>query len=112
MADAETDIPATRRLWNQRRTEFGLSMAAFLGVALLGVLPGILLAIMLSILNVFRRVWWPHRAELGRVEGLDGLLAAHLGGVQDVQCALAGLAASRHVSPSHGRGWTSRGCRP
>ena len=67
------DIPATRRLWNQRRTEFGLSMAAFLGVALLGVLPGILLAIMLSILNVFRRVWWPHRAELGRVEGLDGL---------------------------------------
>ncbi|HWO50789.1 MAG TPA: sodium-independent anion transporter, partial [Ornithinibacter sp.] len=36
-------------------------------------LPGILLAIMLSILNVFRRVWWPHRAELGRVEGLDGL---------------------------------------
>ena len=67
------DIPATRRLWNQRRTEFGLSMAAFLGVALLGVLPGILLAIMLSILNVFRRVWWPHRAELGRVEGLAGL---------------------------------------
>ena len=67
------DIPATRRLWNQRRTEFGLSMAAFLGVALLGVLPGILLAITLSILNVFRRVWWPHRAELGRVEGLAGL---------------------------------------
>jgi len=67
------DIPATRRLWNQRRTEFGLSIAAFLGVALLGVLPGILLAITLSILNVFRRVWWPHRAELGRVEGLAGL---------------------------------------
>ena len=64
------DIPATRRLWHQRRTEFGLSIAAFLGVALLGVLPGILLAITLSILNVFRRVWWPHQAELGRVEGL------------------------------------------
>ena len=67
------DLPATRRLWHQRRTEFTLSMAAFLGVALLGVLPGILLAITLSILNVFRRVWWPHRAELGRVEGLAGL---------------------------------------
>lgn len=67
------DLPATRRLWHQRRTEFTLSMAAFLGVALLGVLPGILLAIMLSILNVFRRVWWPHQAELGRVEGLAGL---------------------------------------
>ena len=30
-------------------------------------------AIVLSILNVFRRVWWPHQAELGRVEGLAGL---------------------------------------
>ena len=67
------DLPATRRLWNQRRTEFALSIAAFLGVALLGVLPGILLAITLSILNVFRRVWWPHQAELGRVAGLAGL---------------------------------------
>ncbi len=67
------DLPATRRLWHQRRTEFTLSVAAFLGVALLGVLPGILLAITLSILNVFRRVWWPHQAELGRVDGLAGL---------------------------------------
>ena len=67
------DIPATRRLWHQRRTEFALSMVAFLGVALLGVLPGILLAIALSILNVFRRVWWPHQAELGRVDGIAGL---------------------------------------
>jgi high affinity sulfate transporter 1 len=67
------DLPATRRLWQQRRTEFALSIAAFLGVAFLGVLPGILLAITLSILNVFRRVWWPHQAELGRVEGLSGL---------------------------------------
>ncbi len=67
------DIPATHRLWHLRRTEFAVSIAAFLGVALLGVLPGILLAITLSILNVFRRVWWPHQAELGRVEGLAGL---------------------------------------
>ena len=42
-------------------------------MALLGVLPGILLAIALSILNVFRRVWWPHQAELGRVDGIAGL---------------------------------------
>ncbi len=67
------DLPATRRLWHQRRTEFALSIVALLGVALLGVLPGILLAIMLSILNVFRRVWWPHQAELGRVDGIAGL---------------------------------------
>lgn len=68
-----TDVPATRRLWQHRRTEFTLSVIAFLGVALLGVLPGIALAILMSILNVFRRVWWPHHAELGRVDGLSGL---------------------------------------
>ena len=27
----------------------------------------------MSILNVFRRVWWPHAAELGRVDGIAGL---------------------------------------
>jgi high affinity sulfate transporter 1 len=67
------DISGTRRLWHQRRTEFMLSMAAFLGVALLGVLPGIAVAVALSILNVFRRSWWPYRTTLGRVEGLAGL---------------------------------------
>jgi high affinity sulfate transporter 1 len=67
------DIAGTRRLWQQRRTEFGLSIIAMLGVALLGVLPGILIAVALSILNVFRRLWWPHQAELARVEGIDGL---------------------------------------
>ena len=66
------DIPATRRLWHQRRTDFVLSMTAFLGVALLGVLPGILLAVMLSVANVFRRVWRPSQAELGKVPDLRG----------------------------------------
>jgi high affinity sulfate transporter 1 len=67
------DVAGTRRLWRQRRMEFYLSMIALLGVALLGVLPGILIAVILSILNVFRRTWWPHQAELGRVEGIAGL---------------------------------------
>jgi MFS superfamily sulfate permease-like transporter len=67
------DVAATRRLWMQRRVEFLLSVIALLGVALLGVLPGILVAVSLSILNVFRRTWWPHQAELGRVPGIAGL---------------------------------------
>jgi high affinity sulfate transporter 1 len=66
------DIPGTVRLWRQRKVEFSLSIAAFLGVALLGVLPGIAIAVALSILNVFRRAWWPYDTELGRVEGLEG----------------------------------------
>src|SRR6476619_5305264 len=67
------DVRGTLRLWQQQRVECLLSIAALLGVALLGVLPGILIAVALSILNVFRRVWWPHQAQLGRVEGIDGL---------------------------------------
>jgi high affinity sulfate transporter 1 len=71
------DIPGTVRLWRQRKTEFGLSITAFLGVALLGVLPGIAIAVGLSILNVFRRAWWPYDTELGQVEGLQGYHDVH-----------------------------------
>ncbi len=71
------DIPATVRLWRQRKAEFGLSIAAFLGVVLLGVLPGIAIAVALSILNVFRRAWWPYDTQLGRVEGLEGYHDVH-----------------------------------
>jgi high affinity sulfate transporter 1 len=66
------DIPGTIRLWRQRKMEFLLSATAFAGVALLGVLPGIAVAVALSILNVFRRAWWPYNTELGRVTGLAG----------------------------------------
>ncbi|MGW3725497.1 SulP family inorganic anion transporter [Streptomyces sp. NPDC000851] len=66
------DVPGSVRLWQQRRTEFLLSVTAFLGVALLGVLPGIAIAVALSVINVFRRAWWPYSAVLGRVDGLEG----------------------------------------
>jgi MFS superfamily sulfate permease-like transporter len=71
------DIPGTVRLWRQRKAEFLLSIAAFLGVALLGVLPGIAIAVGLSILNVFRRSWWPYNTALGRVAGLAGYHDIH-----------------------------------
>ena len=57
--------------------EFLLLIAAFLGVVLLGVLPGIAIAVGLSILNVFRRAWWPYDTELGRVAGLEGYHDVH-----------------------------------
>jgi high affinity sulfate transporter 1 len=66
------DIKATVRLWHQRRTEFTLSIAAFLGVALLGVLAGIAIAVALSVLNVFRRAWWPYQTILGRPSDITG----------------------------------------
>ena len=67
------DLPGTLRLWRQRRVEFLLSITAFLGVALLGVLQGIAVAVALSILNVFRRAWWPYQTTLGRVPGMRGV---------------------------------------
>ncbi len=66
------NIAGTRRLYSVRRTEFLLSMAAFLGVVLLGVLPGIAIAVALSVGNVFRRAWWPYQTVLGRVPGMPG----------------------------------------
>jgi high affinity sulfate transporter 1 len=66
------DIPGTVLLWRRRRPEFIVSITAFLGVALLGVLPGIAVAVGISVLNVFRRVWWPYQAVLGRAESLQG----------------------------------------
>ena len=66
------DIGGVRRLWRQRRSDFALAMAAFLGVALLGVLPGIAVAVALSVLNVFGTVWRADRAVLGKVPGLKG----------------------------------------
>ena len=66
------ELAAARKLWSQRRTEFWLSIAATLAVAVLGVLPGIGVAVGLSILNVFRRAWWPYQAVLGREKGNPG----------------------------------------
>ena len=66
------DLPGTVRLWHQRRSDFFLCVAAFLGVVLVGVLQGIAIAIVLSILSVFRRTWWPYQAVLGRAPGVPG----------------------------------------
>ena len=71
------DVPGTVKLWRQRKVEFTLSLVAFAGVALLGVLPGIGIAVGLSILNVFRRAWWPYQTTLGLVDGLSGYHDVH-----------------------------------
>jgi MFS superfamily sulfate permease-like transporter len=66
------NIPGVVRLWHQRRVEFTLCIVAFLGVAFFGVLEGIAVAVALSILNIFRRAWWPYQTTLGRVPKLAG----------------------------------------
>jgi high affinity sulfate transporter 1 len=65
------DIAELRRLWVMRKSEFFLAVVAILGVALVGVLEGIVIAIGLSILQFFERSWRPHSAVLGK-NGKDG----------------------------------------
>lgn len=55
-----------------RRSDFILSVVAFLAVAALGVLNGIAVATAVSLLDVVRRVWRPHDAILGRAAGVKG----------------------------------------
>ena len=67
------DIPATRRLASQSRGDFLVFLAAFLGVTLLGVLPGIVIAVVVSVMTVFRQIWRPYSTTLGRVAGVPGM---------------------------------------
>lgn len=66
------DVSGTVRLLRLRRTEFALSLATFIAVVVLGVMPGVFVAVGLSVLNFVRRQWRPHDAVLGRVPGLKG----------------------------------------
>jgi len=55
-----------------RRSDLLLSLIAFLAVTLLGVIPGIGVAVGVSILDFVRRAWRPHDAVLGRATGVKG----------------------------------------
>ena len=66
------DLAGARRLLRLRRSEFGLSVVSFLGVVVFGVLPGIGIAVGLSLLNFIRHAWRPHEAILGRVPYYKG----------------------------------------
>jgi high affinity sulfate transporter 1 len=60
------------RIFRIQRWEFWLSIVCFVGVAVLGAIPGIGLAIMVAILEFLWDGWRPHSAVLGRAEGVKG----------------------------------------
>ena len=66
------DFQTLRRIWGISRAEFVLSAVATLGVATIGVLPGIALAIALSVALLLVRASSPYDAILGQVPGVDG----------------------------------------
>jgi len=66
------DVEELRHLWAVRRSEFALAVVCALGVMLLGVLQGIVLAIVVSALFFFMRAWGPFSSVLGEVPGRAG----------------------------------------
>jgi len=66
------DIAAWKELFGISRFEFGLSLLTTVGVLTIGVLPGVVLAILLAILYVLKRIYQPREAILGLAPGLDG----------------------------------------
>ncbi len=60
------------RIFRIQRWEFWLSILCFAAVAAFGVIPGIGIAILISVLEFLWDGWRPHHAVLGRVDGIRG----------------------------------------
>jgi len=66
------EITDLRRIHRIQRWEFWLSVVCAAGVVVLGVIPGIGLAILIAVIEFLWDGWRPHSAVLGRVEGIKG----------------------------------------
>jgi high affinity sulfate transporter 1 len=66
------EIADLRRIYRIQRWEFWLSIACFVGVAVLGAIPGIGLAILIAVIEFLWHSWRPYSAVLGRTEGIKG----------------------------------------
>ncbi|NEV64276.1 SulP family inorganic anion transporter [Thiorhodococcus minor] len=66
------DLAAYRQLWRIDRFELWLAGLTTLGVLTIGVLPGVVIAILLALINVLMRIYRPQDTLLGVVPGLDG----------------------------------------
>jgi high affinity sulfate transporter 1 len=66
------EIGDLRRIYRVQRWEFWLSIVCLAGVAVLGAIPGIGLAIAIAVIEFLWDGWRPHFAVLGRVDGIRG----------------------------------------
>ena len=60
------------RIYRIQRWEFWLSIVCTIGVAVLGAIPGIALAIVFAVIEFLWDGWRPYSAVLGRAEGVKG----------------------------------------
>jgi MFS superfamily sulfate permease-like transporter len=63
------NVKEPRRLWRVHRSEFFIAMAALLGVLSAGLLEGVLVGAVISLVLLIRRVSSSHVAFLGRIPG-------------------------------------------
>jgi MFS superfamily sulfate permease-like transporter len=66
------EVSDLRRIYRIQRWEFWLSIVCFMGVAALGAIPGIGLAVVLAVIEFLWDGWRPHSAILGRADGVEG----------------------------------------
>jgi high affinity sulfate transporter 1 len=66
------ELADLKRIYRIQRWEFWLAVVCFVGVAVLGVIPGIGLAIAIAIAEFLWDGWRPHSAVLGRAHGVKG----------------------------------------
>lgn len=66
------EVKPLLRVYRVRWVEFYLALATFIGVLSIGVLAGILVAVLLALVIVISKISRPHDAVLGSVEGIDG----------------------------------------
>jgi high affinity sulfate transporter 1 len=60
------------RIYRMQRWEFWLSIVCLVGVAVIGAIPGIGLAIVISVIEFLWDGWRPHYAVLGQAMGVEG----------------------------------------
>jgi SulP family sulfate permease len=63
------DLNALRHLWRVSRFEFTIAMVALVGVLILGILKGVLFAVIVSLILLLATAARPHVALLGRIPG-------------------------------------------
>jgi len=66
------EVADLRRIFRVQQWEFWLSIVCFAGVAVLGAIPGIGLAVVIAVIEFLWDGWRPHFAVMGRAEGVKG----------------------------------------
>ena len=67
------DVAALRSYYFLRRADFWLAVTALLGVIVIGILEGLILAVLLSLVMLLYSASRPHIVVLGKVPGHDGV---------------------------------------